>query len=227
MKASRVADVMTKDVVSVTEDTQFAEIVAIISERRINAVPVVDEQGRLIGIITEADLLRKEQFSGLGDEPKPIFERPSHRQARAKAEATTASGLLSAQVVTVGPEASAVAAARLLADRKFKQLPVIDEDRQLVGMVARSDLLRLYLRADADILRDVVDEVLLRSLWQDPEQVNVVVDGGVVWLSGTMETKSLIPLAVRLTAGIEGVVDVIDDLTYVQDDTRAKPHPHR
>jgi CBS-domain-containing membrane protein len=128
-------------------------------------------------------------------------------------------GVMTAPVITIGPEASVPVAARLLARHGIKRLPVVEENR-LVGIVSRADLLRLFLRDDETIHREIVDEVLLRALWIDPGTVLVTVRDGVVTLVGHLERKSLVQMAVHLTRTVPGVVDVVGRLSFELDDDR-------
>jgi Predicted signal-transduction protein containing cAMP-binding and CBS domains len=121
--------------------------------------------------------------------------------------------------IAVTPTTTVVEAARLLAMRGFKRLPVVDQDERLVGIITRRDLLRVFLRTDKDIRDEVVGEVLRHYLWQDVELLQIDVSDGVVVLKGRLDLKSLIPIAVRLTSAVEGVVRVVDDLTFDRDDT--------
>ncbi|MGI5330576.1 CBS domain-containing protein [Actinomadura nitritigenes] len=224
MKRRTVEDVMTTEVVTVAEDTPFAEIADALAEHRIGAVPVVDDGGRVAGVVTEADLLRKEEFKPDDTGERPLRGRHRHH-ALAKARAVDARGLMSAPAVTVRPEATVAQAARLLASRGFKAAPVVDESGALRGIVARRDLLTVFHRSDDDIRDEIVYDVLVSRLWQDPSEVHVEVHEGVVRLSGRMELKSLVPIVVRMTAATEGVVDVVNDLAYEHDDTRPTAYP--
>ncbi|WP_026405271.1 CBS domain-containing protein [Actinomadura rifamycini] len=225
MQHRKVADVMTREVVAVAEETPFTEIVAALDDHGIRAVPVVDGDRRVVGIVTDADLLRKEEFRDIGTEERPRFESRRHRAARTKAAATHAAGLMSAPVVTLEPGTPVAKAARTLAAHGHKQAPVVDGNGRLVGIVTRSDLLRLFLRSDDDTRDEIVREVIVRGLWQDPSRIDVRVDDGVVVLSGRLEARSLIPICLRLTAATEGVVDVVDRLCYDRDDSRPGAFP--
>jgi CBS domain-containing protein len=130
---------------------------------------------------------------------------------------------MSAPVITVNPEATVPMAARLLARHGIKRLPVVDGQGRLVGIVSRADLLRLFLRDDEAIDREVVDDVLMRALWIDPATVLVTVQDGVVTLVGHLECKSLVPMAIHLTRTVPGVVDVVSQLTYDLDDRLPLP----
>jgi CBS domain-containing protein len=114
-------------------------------------------------------------------------------------------------------------AAKLLARHGIKRLPVVDDQRRLVGIVSRSDLLRLFLRDDEATRREVVEQVLMRALWIDPNTVAVDVRDGIVTLAGRVERKSIVPAAVRLTRTVPGVVDVVDHLSFDWDDDRMEP----
>jgi CBS-domain-containing membrane protein len=110
-------------------------------------------------------------------------------------------------------------AAKVMETKRVKRLPVVDERGRLVGIVSRSDLLMVHLRPDAEIRREVREEVLERALWIDPGVVAVEVDEGVVTLSGRLDRKSSAVIAVRLTESVAGVVEVEDKLEYDRDDT--------
>ena len=137
-----VGDVMTTDVLVVRPDTPFKEIVRRLRERGVGAVPVVDDQRRVRGVISETGLaLKEERRPG---EPGPVLglERPAHRRERRKAAALTAADCMSSPAVAIGPQATARAAARLLHRRGIHHLPVTDDDGCLLGIVSRRDLLR-------------------------------------------------------------------------------------
>lgn len=219
MRTWRVEDVMTTDVISVTEETPYREIVDTLTERRVSAVPVVDEFGQVTGVVSEADLLHKIEQSGEEGERR-IFAGRRRRDAAAKAAGGTARDLMSAPAISVRPGTPVPAAAKLMDDERVKRLPVTDEAGRLTGIVSRADLLKVYLRPDADIEREVVDEVLHRTLWVDPDAVRATVTGGVVTLSGRADRRSTAELAVKLTRSVSGVVDVVDRLGFEYDDRR-------
>jgi CBS domain-containing protein len=214
----RVRDVMTPEVVTVGEHAAFKEIAATVAEHRVSALPVLDDQGRVAGIVSEADLLLKEEFPE-GPANRHLFRGRRRRMERAKAAGATAAELMTAPAVTVGPDASVAEAARLLHRHRIKRLPVVDPAGPLLGIVSRADLLKVFLRGDAEIAREVRQEVLLRAMWVDPDTVTVHVRDGVVTLTGQLERRSLIPIAVSLVHGLDGVVDVADRLSFDVDDS--------
>jgi len=142
------------------------------------------------------------------------------RTARAKAAGDTAAELMTAPAVTVGPEVSVAEAAKLLDRHGIKRLPVVDDAGRLVGIASRADLLKVFLRSDEDIHREVLEDVLRHTMWVDPDAFTVEVRDGVVTLMGPLEFRSLIPIAVRLVHGVDGVVDVVDRLWFEVDDAR-------
>jgi CBS-domain-containing membrane protein len=214
----RVRDVMTRDVVTLDEQESFKELAALMAECRVSALPVLDEGGRVVGVVSEADLLLKEEFPE-GPAGGRLFEGHRQRVERAKAAGDTAAELMTAPAVTVGPDATVTEAARLLHRHGIKRLPVVDPAGPLLGIVSRADLLKVFLRSDDQIAREVRQEVLLRALWVDPDSVTIQVRDGVVTLTGRLERRSLIPIAVSLVHGIDGVVDVVDRLTFELDDS--------
>ena len=218
MRQWLVQDVMTRDVLVVTPGTPYREIVDSLVRRQVTAAPVVDQEGRVLGVVSEADVLHKVEF--IGDEhERRTFERPSRRSAREKAHAAVASDLMSAPAITVRPETSVVAAARRIETARVKRLPVVDADGRLVGIVSRRDLLCMHLRPDPEIRDDIVENVLRRALWIDPVCVEVDVIDGRVALSGRLERKSTAGLVVRLVADVPGVVTVTDRLAWDYDDS--------
>lgn len=217
-----VADVMTSKVVSVTATTPFKDIAQALIEGGISAVPVVDDDQHVIGMVSEADLLRKEefreQFYREGYRP-PLRARLRHPKGRQKAGGDTAGELMTSPAITVSPEASAVSAARLMEAHDVKRLAVVDHDGRLRGIVSRRDLVKLFLRGDEEIAAEIRDDILDRSLWVDTDGVQVEVHQGVVTLSGWMDRRTETGIAARMSARVNGVVDVVDRLTWKQDDS--------
>jgi CBS domain-containing protein len=225
MISRKVRNVMTHEVVTVDEQAPFTEMVRRMAVHKVSALPVVDGDGRVVGIVSEADLLRKEEYQD-EEEGRHWLEGRRERAARAKAAGRRAVEVMSSPVVTIDPEATVAEAAKRLARHRIKRLPVVDEHGQLVGIVSRSDLLHLFLRDDEAIHREIVDEVLLRALWIEPTTVLVKVDDGVVTLVGHLERKSLVPMVIHLTRTVPGVVDVVSQLTFELDDDRPLPLTH-
>lgn len=214
----RVRDVMTRDVVTVDEHTPFKEITQLLADCRISAVPVLDPDARVVGVVSEADLLRKEEFPE-GPPGARLLEGRRRRATRAKATGDTAVELMTAPAITVGPDASLAEAARLLHRHQIKRLPVLDPAGPLVGIVSRADLLKVFLRSDDQIAREVRQDVLRRVLGMDPDTIDVEVRDGAVTLTGQLERRSLIPITVSLVYGLDGVVDVVDRLGFEVDDS--------
>ncbi len=215
----KVRNVMTAEVVTVTEQAPFVELIRLMAVHKVSALPVLGGDGRVVGIVSEADLLRKEEYQDDQDRPH-LLESRRRRIARAKAAGHTAADVMSAPVVTISPEASVPAAAKLLARHAVKRLPVVDDEGRLVGIVSRADLLRLFLRDDETIRREIAEQVLLQAMWIDPLTVRVTVRDGLVTLAGQLERESLIPMVVHLTRTVPGVVDVVSQLTFALDDDR-------
>jgi CBS domain-containing protein len=213
-----VRDVMTRTVVVVRDSTPFKELVRRMQEHHVSAVPVVDAEGHALGVVSEADLILKED--PLLDGDHRLFERRRSRLERAKHGACTAGELMTAPAVTIAPDATLGEAARELTERRVKRLPVVDGAGRVVGIVSRSDLLKVFLRSDADIQSAVREDVIRRTLWIDPITIRVVVRDGVVTLEGQVERRSLIPVLVGLVHAIDGVVAVDDRLSFEVDDLR-------
>ncbi|MEV0390802.1 CBS domain-containing protein [Nonomuraea sp. NPDC050643] len=220
-----VADVMTSKVISVTAATPFKDIAETLINGGISAVPVVDDDHHVIGMVSEADLLRKEefreQFYREGYRP-PLRARLRHPKGRQKAEGDTAADLMTSPAVTITPAASAVEAARVMDAHDVKRLAVVDYNGRLQGIVSRRDLVKLFLRGDEEIAAEVRDDILHRSLWVNTDGVHVEAHQGIVTLSGWMDRRTEAAIAVKMTARVNGVIDVVDKLTWKQNDSTWK-----
>ena len=223
MTHRKVSDVMTADVITVTEDAPFKEVAEIIADRGISGVPVLGAQGRVTGVVSEMDLLCKEEYQE--DPGAKRAPRWGHRDARNRAAGATARDVMTSPPVTIAPDASIVAAARALDAHHVRRLVVITADGWLAGIVTPRDLLKVYLRPDEEIREEILEKIIAGYLGCDPAQAKVAVSEGVVTLAGHVEKKSMIRLAVAMSRAVDGVVDVIDHLRYTDDDTRSTQAP--
>ncbi|MFI1500040.1 CBS domain-containing protein [Streptomyces platensis] len=210
MEHRTIDELMTRQVVSVELDTPFKDIAQILADNAVSAVPVLDRLGRPAGIVSEADLLRKaaDQPDLSGRTPLPHLEA----WERARAEGRTAGELMSAPAVCAHPEWSVVEAARLMEAQNVKRLPVVDETDVLLGIVSRSDLLRVFLRQDKAIQEEISREIIGRTARLGAAGVTADVVQGQVALHGSVDDPLLIPVLVRMCAGVAGVVSVSEDL---------------
>lgn len=222
-----VSEVMTADVATVAENTPFKDVAAVMAARRVSALPVLDADRRVAGLVSEADLMRKTEAQ---EDPHarrlPWWRRHGWRR---KARGVTARQLMTSPVFTIGPGASVVEAARSMDRHQVKRLPVTDAGGHLTGIVSRRDLVKIFLRPDPEIEDEIRHEVFEGYLWTNPVLVQVSVTDGVVTLAGEVEKKSMIPVAVRMAESVDGVVAVVDKLTFGIDDTvgalPAEPDP--
>ncbi|MFL4903772.1 CBS domain-containing protein [Streptomyces sp. MMS24-I2-30] len=207
-----VADLMTKDVVRARRGTPFKEIVKLLADNDVTAVPVVDELDHPVGVVSEADLLRK--CAAQSDPSGRVPVSPLEAWERAAAEGTTSDELMSAPAWCARPEWTVIETARFMAERNVKRLPVVDEADRLRGIISRGDLLRSFLRRDDAIRDEITRDVLQTTLGLVPSDVMVDVREGQVTLEGRVETKSLIPVIDRLCRGVDGVVSVTEHIGY-------------
>ncbi|WP_405758123.1 MULTISPECIES: CBS domain-containing protein [unclassified Streptomyces] len=200
-----VADVMTTRYIAVTPDTGFKDIAAAIKRWKVTALPVVEGEGRVVGVVSEADLLPKEEFH----EHRPgLIEQMRRLGDTAKAGSTRAENLMTAPAVTIRPDATLPQAARLMADRHIKRLPVVDADGTLKGVVSRSDLLKVFLRTDEELTAEIRKSVIERLFPLSHNEVTVTVTQGIATLTGSVRDDHLIPMAEHLARSVEGIVDV-------------------
>jgi len=177
---------------------------------RVSALPVVDDAGRVLGVVSEADLLTKE---ALDDEPG-VLAGILHRRDQARARGVTAGDLMTTAVVAVRPDDTVEHAAKLMYDRRVKRLPVTDENGRLVGIISRADVLSVFDRTDHDIYQEITNEVILGGFLANPSAFQVTVKDGIVTLAGRPETNETGHDIVRLVRHVQGVVAVRDRLSY-------------
>ncbi|WP_189210346.1 CBS domain-containing protein [Actinokineospora fastidiosa] len=209
---------MTDQVITATPDTRFKDLVALLAENAISAVPVVDD-GRVVGVVSEADLLPKEEYRGGADDPPGLFAGKAARKRWAQAHALTAADLMTTPVRTIRPDARAAAAAHAMAEAGVRRLFVVSPDGALVGVLSRRDLLKVFVRRDDELVAAIRDEVLGRSLWLTPGTVDVDVKDGVVTIRGEVERRSEVGIAGYLASVTPGVVAVHNHISATWDDT--------
>ncbi|MFD7660237.1 CBS domain-containing protein, partial [Actinosynnema sp. NPDC059797] len=197
----------------------FKDIATTLTEGAFGAVPVVDDEGRPIGVVSEADLLPKEEYRGGTEDAPSVFAGRDARRRWRRSQGVTAADVMTSPVATTGPDEPASAAAHRLAEAGVRRLFVVDGDGRLVGVLSRRDLLRVFLRSDAELREQITREVVQRTLWLEPTAIEVDVVDGVVTLTGRVERRSEADIAVRVTRATPGVVDVVDRLTPSWDDT--------
>jgi CBS domain-containing protein len=197
--------------------TPFKRLVQLIEENRVSAIPIVDGQGIPVGIVSESDLLFKERRHELESESSLLHPR-RRRQELAKAEGVVAWEIMTKPPITVRSDTTLPQAARVMQERNVRRLVVVDERDKIVGIASRSDLLQVFLRTDDD-LRDEVLSTIPSMLLSEPDSVRVAVRWNVVTLSGEVDRKSDAEIFARMTRELDGVVDVVNGLTYRWDDT--------
>ncbi|MFC8765427.1 CBS domain-containing protein [Streptomyces sp. NPDC057193] len=193
MKHMKVGGLMTDDVVSAVPAASFRDVAKLLAEHDISGVPVVDEDDRVVGVVSESDLLASDEL--------------------------TARGLMTTPAVTVHADETVVDAARLMVRRGVERLPVVDEEERLVGIVTRRDLLCVYLRPDSEIRRRIRADVLTDAMGLPGDAVDVHVLDGVVTLGGSVRWRTQALMLVGLAERVDGVVAVVDRLSFHEDDT--------
>lgn len=214
-----VRDLMTHDVVVVPETASYKEVVETLAEKRISAVPVVDANGKLAGIVSEADLMLKQEYIGRTD------QRLGRRRAeRERARATIALEIMTTPVTCIGPGESAARAARLMHQHGVKRLPVVDHDGVVVGIISRADVLAVFARPDEDIRDEICQDVIRRKLWLGPLEAGLVVkvDEGVVTLEGWIDRTSMSEILEAVVGAVDGVVSVRNLVRAKTDDSKIR-----
>jgi CBS domain-containing protein len=213
---STVKDVMSTHVIAVRQNAPYKDMAAMLRDQRVSAFPVLDDDNKVIGVVSEADLLAKEALEGTV--PRTLLSR--QERVRKLVNARTAADLMTKPPVTIGPDEPVTHAARLMFDKRVKRLPVVSDDGTLIGIVSRADVLSVYSRPDADLQRQVTQDLMVGPFLFDPDRFTVTVKDGIVTIEGTPETTMAGLDIIDATRRMEGVVAVRDRLSYPPDTPR-------
>ena len=215
--STTVRDVMTTGVIAVRGDTSFKEMAAMLGSSRVSGFPVIDRAGKVLGVVSETDMLIKEADRASHPE---VFAGLRRSRDLQKAAGVTAAELMTSPPVTIGPEEPVQHAAFLMYDRAVERLPVVDEAGHLVGIVSQVDVLSIFSRPDEEIRREVTDLVAQPNFLMDPEDLEVTVEDGIVTLSGRPLTGQIGRDIIEAVRHIEGIVAVRDQLGPADEDDR-------
>ena len=221
MRHALAREIMSSPVITVSPDTPFKDIVAIMLEHGISGLPIVDEGGRAVGMVTEADLLLKEEEPraqpGLIPWHGSSLRLERIRDRHRKAEGTTAGTLMTENVVSATEDATVHHLAHLMLTHDINRIPIV-RDGRVVGIVTRADILKVFTRGDEALLK-VVKETLAQDLWIDPKALSITCLNGVITLSGQAERHSDRDIIIRWVKAIDGIVGVnADHLEFRVDD---------
>jgi CBS domain-containing protein len=208
-----VGDVMTRRVIAVKRSADYKEICAVLRQYRVSACPVIDDAGKVVGVVSEADLLHK-----VADPNPPcgLIRLRWKLGEETKVNAITAGQLMTSPAISIQPETSVAVAARVMQDRHVRRLPVVGLDGTLTGIVSRTDLLSVYERADHDIRDEVISDIIAREFRIDPAEFEVTVASGVVTLAGPLARLDTALALLRRVRHLEGVVAVRDRLVVAE-----------
>ena len=211
---STVKDVMSTHVIAVRHGARYKDMAAMLHRQRVSAYPVIDDDNKVIGVVSEADLLTKEALELNMHGPLQGLMR---QRERSKVNGVTAADLMTRPAVTIGPDEPVTHAARLMYNRRVKRLPVTSEDGTLIGIVTRADVLSVYSRPDAEIRREITADLILGKFLCNPGSFAVTVKDGIVTIEGTPETTPVGLDIIDAARHAEGVVAVRDRLSYPAD----------
>jgi CBS domain-containing protein len=211
-----VRDVMTTKVVALRRDAGYKEIVAALRRCRVSAFPVLDSANRVIGVVSEADLLLKETHP---DQPTEADMQAGQLPEIFRAAGVTALELMTTPAITIGPDAPLAEAASLMRERRVKRLPVVEPSGRLVGIVSRADVLSVFERPDEQIWDEVVS-LAASVLGLDAGTLKVTVRGGIVTMTGVIDARANVLHLIDVVCHVEGVIAVRDRLSYPDDAER-------
>jgi len=209
--SSTVKDVMSTHVIAVRRSAQYKEMAAMLRSQRVSAFPVIDEDNKVIGVVSETDLLTKEALEG--SVPRTV-QGLTRQRVRSQVDGVTAADLMTKPAVTISPDQTVTDAARLMYNRRVKRLPVVSGDGTLIGIVTRSDVLSVYSKPDAQIQDEISKDLIVGVFLCDPARFTVTVKDGIVTVEGTPETTQVGLDIIDAVRHMEGVVAVRDRLTY-------------
>ncbi|MEU2231663.1 CBS domain-containing protein [Streptomyces vietnamensis] len=225
MQHRTVFEVMTHNVVTAAPQTPFKQVARLFAENDVSAVPVVDPDRRLLGVVSEADLLRATaelpDLEGRATGVRLLSEE------RGLPDAETAAQLMTSPAITAQPNWNLVETARTMHRKGVKRLPVVDETGRLVGIISRSDLLRPFLRSDTAIRDEIEHDVLADTLRLAPDTIRVTVDDGVVRLTGRVDERADVRVIARLCRSVDGVVALHESIEYAYDNLALDVEPPR
>lgn len=219
---STVSDVMTVHVHVASASTPIRLLTRLIEENRVGAIPIVDQQGVPIGIVSATDLLLKEWGAEL-ESTRDLLHVQKRRQERAKAAGTVASEVMTSPAITVESDCSLSRAARVMHEKNVRRLVVVDKRGLILGIVSRSDLLQVFLRTDEELREEIAGKLIPTILVSQNKSIGVEVRLNIATLSGEVDRKSDVEILTRMTRELDGVVGVVDQLSYRWDDTGAAP----
>jgi CBS domain-containing protein len=210
----KIKDVMTEDVLTVSTSSTLKETAQLLADLGISGMPVVDAEGTLAGVISEADILYKERGHGRRHGGSFVWLFFPDLLDTNKLDARTAGEAMSSPAVTIGPDRPVNEAAGLMLDEAINRLPVVDPDGKLIGIVTRADLVRAFTRTDGEIEDEIRKELVRRTFWLEPSEVQIHVERGEVTIEGEVDTKADADLLPELIAEVPGVVSVDAKLTW-------------
>jgi CBS domain-containing protein len=209
----KVKDVMTKSVIAVGPRTTLKDVARLMVDRRMSGMPVVDDDGSVLGVVSEGDILVKERGRpGTGSLLDQLLE--VNGRETVKHDARDAADSMTSPAVTIRPDRPVAEAASLMLDRCVNRLPVVDRHGKLVGIVTRADLVRAFVRADEAIEREIRDDVILRTLWGTPERFRIDVDGGEVTIEGEVSDAESADMLARFVERVPGVIGIRSRVTW-------------
>jgi CBS domain-containing protein len=212
--AMKVQEVMQEQVKTVRVDTSLKDAAGLLAEHGISGLPVVNGDGEVLGVVSEADILVKTH--GPRPERGTVFERllgPVDPKLAAKTQALTAGEAMTAPAVTIRRDAQVSEAAGLMAKLGINRLPVVEQGR-LVGILTRADVVRAFIRADDAIAAEIGEDVVGRVFWLSPDRVQVGVEDGKVTLDGELDHESIATLLAEHVRRVPGVVSVDSRLRW-------------
>lgn len=215
----RVSDVMTAEVATTTTDTPLREAASTLADRRISGMPVVADDGSVLGVVSEADVLAKEQRApeNGGGLARLLHHGPAESERKHRAEFVGEA--MTAPAITTVPYASIASAAGQMLEHGVNRLPVLNGQGRLVGIVSRADLVRAFVRSDDEIVADVREQVeLQQALTADANVIDIAVERGDVALTGAVRRRTDAEVLPRIVRTIPGVIDVRAELSWSEDE---------
>ncbi|MGI9586442.1 MAG: CBS domain-containing protein [Acidimicrobiia bacterium] len=214
----KVSDVMTADVMTIGQDAPLKEAATAMVKAGVSGLPVLDDSGKVLGIVTEADFVTVEANRSWGRQRRRLLT--NYLGETEHPEAKTVRDVMSKNPYCIDAASTVTEAARMMTDRGVKRLPVVLPDGTLEGIISRADVMGAFARSDETLQREVVEDIAIGVLQLSEDDIAVDVRDGVVHISGVVDVLSEARLFTELASRVEGVVSVESDVTWRSDDTK-------
>lgn len=217
----KVGDVMSQEIMTITEDAALKEAALVMVRSGVSGLPVVDDDRKVVGIITEADFVTAEANRAWGRQRRRLLA--NFLGDTKPTNAKTVADVMTREPHTIDSGSSVTEAARRMTDLRVKRLPVVLPDNTLCGIISRADVMGVFARSDDALADEIANAVAVGVLGLSPDDVSVSVDDGIATITGHVPSRSESRILEELARRVEGVIAVDSSVTWAHDDSKEAP----